>query len=108
MDIVTLLISLLSGVIGANAAGAAAPEKSLGALFNSIVGLLGGALGGYLAQVLGLLAPAGIAVNSTAQVFQSTSLDLGSILANIASSGIGGALLIVIVGNIKNFLTCRH
>ena len=40
MDIVNLLISLISGVVGGNIAGAAMKDKSLGGLGNSIAGLV--------------------------------------------------------------------
>ena len=38
MDIINLLISLVSGAIGGNVAGAAMKEKSLGVVGNSIGG----------------------------------------------------------------------
>lgn len=95
MDIINLLISLVSGAIGGNVAGAAMPDKSLGALGNSLSGILGGGIGGYILQVLGVLA-------STAQAGGNTGLDIGSILANVGSSGVGGAILMVIIGLIKN------
>lgn len=93
MDIVNLIISLISGIVGGNVAGAAAPDKSLGGLGNSVAGLFGGGIGGFILQALGVLgtaaAPAG-------------GLDIGSIIANIGSSGVGGAILMYVVGLIKN------
>lgn len=85
MNIVNLIISLVSGAIGGNAAGALMKEKSLGTLGNSIAGILGGGIGGAILQLIG--------------VFKQTggSLDLTAILANIASGGVGGGLLLALI-----------
>ena len=85
-----LLISLISGVVGGNVAGGLMKNLSLGTVWNSVVGILGGGLGG---QLLGML---GIAGGGDA-----SSLDIGSILANVAGSGVGGAVLLAIVGAVK-------
>ncbi|MDO6743239.1 hypothetical protein Q4553_01500 [Tenacibaculum soleae] len=77
-----LIISLLSGAIGGNVAGALLKKFSLGTLWNSVVGILGGGIG---AQLLGML-----------------GIDIGGILGNIAGSGVGGLVLLIIVGLIKN------
>lgn len=95
MDILSIIISLISGIVGGNIAGAAAPDKSLGALGNSVAGLFGGGIGGYILKALGILA----AAQATGGASQ---LDIGSILANVGSSGVGGALLMFIVSYIKN------
>lgn len=103
MDIVSLIISLLSGVAGGNVAGAAMKEKDLGGLGNTIAGLIGGGAGGYLLQALDILNKSGVtnAVgNAVGQA--STGMDIGSILANIGASGVGGALLTVVVALIKS------
>ncbi|WP_425656768.1 hypothetical protein [Tenacibaculum ascidiaceicola] len=76
------LISLLSGAVGGNLAGALLKKFSLGTIWNSIVGILGGGLG---AQLLGML-----------------NVDISGIIGNIAASGVGGAVLLVIVGVIKS------
>jgi len=88
MDVVNLLISLASGAIGGNAAGVAMPDKSQGTLWNSIIGLLGGTGGTMLLQALGFLAG-------------EQGVDVTSILANVGTSGVGGAILLVIVSLIK-------
>lgn len=85
-----LLIQLLGGAVGGNVAGAALKNYSLGTLWNSVVGILGGGLGGQLLSALGLLGGGG-----------ESAMDIGSIVANIASSGVGGGILMVIVGVIK-------
>lgn len=99
MDILNLIISLISGIAGGNVAGAAAPDKSLGALGNSLTGLLGGGVGGYLLQALTAL---GTAAPAAAAAAGGSGLDIASILANIGSSGVGGAVLMLIVGLLKN------
>ncbi|WP_428743386.1 hypothetical protein [Tenacibaculum sp.] len=76
-----LIISLLSGAVGGNIAGALLKKYSMGTLWNSIIGILGGGLG---AQLLGML-----------------NIDISGIVGNIASSGVGGAVLLAIVGLIK-------
>ena len=42
MDITSLIIQLIVGAIGGNAAGKAMPDKSLGTLGNTIAGVIGG------------------------------------------------------------------
>ncbi|KAB1160307.1 hypothetical protein [Tenacibaculum aiptasiae] len=76
-----LIISLLSGAVGGNIAGALLKKYSLGTLWNSVVGILGGGLG---AQLLGML-----------------NIDISGIIGNIIGSGVGGGVLMVIIGLIK-------
>jgi len=73
MDITSLIINLISGAAGGNAAGAAMPDKSLGTVGNSLAGLLGGGAGGAL----------------------------GSIIGNIAGGGVGGGLLMILASALK-------
>jgi uncharacterized membrane protein YeaQ/YmgE (transglycosylase-associated protein family) len=80
-----IIISLISGLAGGNAAGALLKKLSLGPIGNSIVGLLGGGLGGQLLKL--------IAGGNT---------DAGSIIGNIASSAAGGGILMAIVSFIKS------
>ena len=47
-----LIIQLVSGAVGGNLAGSLMKKFSLGTLGNSIVGILGGGLGG---QLLGMM-----------------------------------------------------
>lgn len=91
MNIINLIISLVSGIIGGNIAGAAMKEKSLGPIGNSITGILGGGLGGIILQLLGLFNQAG-----------GADINMESILSNIGSGGVGGALLMIIIAFIKN------
>ena len=89
MNLISLLISLISGAVGGNIAGAAMQDKSLGTVGNSIAGIVGGGLGSTILQLMGLWAQSG------------GSLDAGAIVGNIAGGGVGGAVLLVIVSLIK-------
>ncbi|WP_299156466.1 hypothetical protein [uncultured Tenacibaculum sp.] len=79
-----LIISLLSGAVGGNIAGALLKKYSMGTLWNSVVGILGGGLG---AQLLGML-----------------NIDISGIIGNIVGSGVGGGVLMVIIGLIKSVM----
>ena len=48
MDIVSLIISLISGVVGGNIAGPAMQDKNLGVLGNTIAGFIGGGAGTFI------------------------------------------------------------
>ncbi len=88
-----LLISLLGGALGGNAAGAVLKQFSLGTLWNSVVGILGGGLGAQLLAMLGVLGGGG-----------GSAMDIGNIIANVASSGVGGGVLLAIVGVVKGMM----
>ena len=94
MDFASLAIQLVSGAVGGNAAGAALKKLSLGTVGNSIVGILGGGLGG---QLLGMLGMGGTEA--------AGSMDMSSILSSVAGGGVGGAVLMAIVGVIKQMLS---
>ncbi len=94
MELVSLIISLISGAAGGNIAGGLMKDKGLGVLGNSIAGLVGGGLGGTALQYLGLVTTA-VAENK---------LDVGSIIANIGTSGVGGAVVLLIASFVKNAL----
>ena len=88
-SIVQLLIAVISGGIGSNIAGALMKTLSLGTLGNTVAGVLGGAAGQKMLVSTGLL-------------------DGRSILGDIAGSGIGGAILMVIVGLTRNAVVMSH
>jgi uncharacterized membrane protein YeaQ/YmgE (transglycosylase-associated protein family) len=88
-----ILINLVAGALGGNAAGKASPKFDLGTLGNTIAGLVGG---GVLGQIVVLLIPA---VTAAAQ---SGNLSIGGIVTQVISGGAGGALLTAIIGAIKN------
>jgi len=86
--IMELIISLLSGAAGGNIAGALMKNSSLGTLWNSVAGILGGGLGGSLLGMLGMSAGGG-------------GLDIASILGSVASGGVGGGVVMAVIGLIK-------
>jgi hypothetical protein len=90
-----LIIQLISGAAGGNIAGALLKELSLGPVGNSIVGILGGGLGG---QLLGILGAGGTAA-------AAGGLDIGAIASSVAGGGVGGAVLMVIVGLIRQLIS---
>jgi hypothetical protein len=92
--IVGLIIQLISGAVGGNIAGSAMKQYNLGTLGNSIAGVIGGGVG---AQIIGALLGAG----GTGAEAAAGSMDIGSIIGQIASGGVGGGILMVIVGLIK-------
>lgn len=100
------LIGLLLGAIGGGAAGAgtgkAVKSADLGNLGNIIAGVIGG-LGGTagLGPILGGML--GQATTGDA----AAGLDLGSALTNLVGGGVGGAVLQLIVGFIKNKMMAR-
>ena len=87
-NLLPLIIQLVSGAVGGNAAGSLMKNLSLGTVGNSLVGILGGGIGG---QVLGML---GIASGGG-------ELDIAGIVGSIASGGVGGGVLLAVIGMIK-------
>ena len=79
--ITALLINLLIGAVGGNLAGMALKAKSLGTLWNSVVGVLGGGLGFF---VLGVIGAGG-----------------GGLLWQVLAAFIGGAVLLFIVSLVR-------
>jgi len=93
MELVPLLIQLASGAVGGNLAGKLLPNQSLGTVGNSIAGILGGGLGG---QLLSMLSGSGVDA--------AAAMDMGGIVKNLASGGLGGGALMAIVGVIKGMI----
>lgn len=94
MEFLPIIIQLVSGAVGGNAAGALMKKSSLGTIGNSIAGILGGGLGG---QVLSML---GMASSSAA----GGGLDMTSIISSVASGGVGGGVLMAVIGIVKKML----
>ena len=82
MEWVNLIISLISGIIGGNLAGATLGHKSLGIIGNSSAGLFGGIVAGYILQALGIY---------------TTNGEIVAILANLSMGALSGAILTVII-----------
>ena len=97
MNIVALIVQLISGAAGGNIAGALLKQFNLGPVGNSLVGILGGGLGG---QILGMLGAGGAGVAAPA----ASGLDISSIVSSVASGGVGGGALMIIVGLIRQMM----
>lgn len=83
-----IIIQLIAGAVGGNAAGKTMPGLDLGTLGNSIAGIVGGGIGGQILQaVLGAAA--------------SGQLDTGSIIQSVLGGGVGGGVLMAILGLVK-------
>jgi len=91
--LINLIIQLISGAVGGNVAGAALKDYSLGTLGNSVAGIVGGGVGGW---VLSALVPA------LAQTASTT--DWSAVVGQVASGGVGGAILMIVVGVVKNMM----
>jgi len=89
--LVNLIIQLIAGAVGGNAAGAGLKDYSLGQIGNTIAGALGGVGGGQLLTAL-LPVLAGTAGN----------VDIGSVLGQAVGGGVAGAIVTIVVGLIKN------
>ena len=85
-----IIIQLIAGAVGGNAAGAAMKNLSLGTLGNSIAGIVGGGIGG---QLLGMLGVGGADA--------AAGMDIGSLVQSVAGGGVGGAVLLAVVGAVK-------
>jgi uncharacterized membrane protein YeaQ/YmgE (transglycosylase-associated protein family) len=96
VDLINLIITLASGAIGGNIAGAASKDNSLGTLGNSVAGAIGGGAGNWIAQAIGILGTVA-AASGNEQAINFTHL-----LGSIASSAVGGAILTLIAGYFKN------
>jgi uncharacterized membrane protein YeaQ/YmgE (transglycosylase-associated protein family) len=80
-----LIVALISGGVGGNIAGALLKNFSLGPVGNTIVGLIGGGVGQQIMSAMGFLPAGG-----------------GGMVGDIGGSAVGGAILMAIVGAIKN------
>ena len=94
MNLTILIIQLISGALGGNAAGSLMKKQSLGTVGNSIAGILGGGLGG---QILGMLTGGAAAAGG--------GLDVASIISSVLSGGVGGGLLMAIIGLIRSAMS---
>jgi len=82
-EMLSLIIELIAGALGGNAAGALLKKQSLGTLWNSVLGIIGGGLTG---QLLG----------------GASAVGAMGILESVLEGGIGGGVLMAIIGLVKN------
>lgn len=93
MDIISLVVQIISGMVGGNAAGLS--KEGMGPLLNSILGGFGGVVvGQVLAHLTG--------DQSLAQAGAQGSLDIPAIISSVIGGGAGGAVLTWVVGFIKS------
>lgn len=90
MDIVSLGIGLLSGAAGGNVAGSIM-KSNMGTMGRSLTGIVGGALLSFVGQYLGF---------GAADPTAGAGLNIGSIVSNVVSGGIGGGILTFILGKV--------
>jgi hypothetical protein len=91
-QLIPLIVQLIGGAAGGNAAGAGLKNVDLSTMLKTVLGAVGGVGGGQLATWLGILqAVMGDSANTTG----------GAIAGNVGASAIGGAILTVVVGLIK-------
>ena len=88
MDILTLITHLAGGVIGGNIAGGLLKKISLGKVGNSVIGIIGGLLGGHFLSNLNIDAENG-------------GTDFASILSMLGDGAIGGGVLMIVAGLVK-------
>ena len=93
--IVGLIIQLISGGAGGNVVGLAMKQYDLGIIGNSIAGVIGGGIG---AQIIGLLLDGGAEAGA---VVGPNGYDIETLIAQVASGGVGGGVLLVLVGLMK-------
>ena len=96
MTIINLIIQIIAGALGGNAAGATMKNLDLGTLGNTIAGALGGAGGGTLLTAL-------------LPLLQGTAgnVDIGALLGQAVGGGVAGAVVTAIAGLIKNAMTAQ-
>jgi hypothetical protein len=86
-SLIPVIIQLISGAVGGNIVGALLKKLSLGPVGNSLVGIIGGGIGGQI------LSAAGDSAGGAGGI--------GGILGDIGSGGVGGAVLLAVIGLLK-------
>ena len=89
--LINLIIQLVAGALGGNAAGATMKNLDLGTLGNTLAGAIGGAGGGTLLTTLFPLLQGA-----------AGDVDVGALVGQAVGGGVSGAILTAIIGLIKN------
>jgi hypothetical protein len=97
--IIGFIIEIIAGALGGNAAGAGAKKYSLGTAGNSIAGAVGGLILGQILSAIGIGEP-GMATAEGAPA--AGGLDVGALISQVVGGGVGGAVLTLIAGAVKN------
>lgn len=82
------IIGLVAGAVGGNVPGMANKNMDMGVLVNSLAGVAGGGIGSIATGAMGLGGDGGF--------------NIESIITEVAGGGVGGAVLIAVVGLVKN------
>jgi hypothetical protein len=98
--IIGIIIQLVAGALGGNAAGAGAQKYSLGAAGNSIAGAVGGLILTQVLAALGIGAPGMVTAEGAPPA--AGGMDVGALISQVVGGGAGGAILTLIVGAIKD------
>jgi len=93
----SLILTIVSGAVGGNMLGGGAKKLNLGTTLNSVVGAIGGGLGGI---ALAMFNPPGSAA-PLAGMDAASSFDLFGLLSGVAAGGGAGILLTAIVAKAK-------
>lgn len=97
-QLIPLIVQIIGGAAGGNGAGELLKKVDMSALLKTITGAVGGVGGGQLATMMGILQ---MVLGSSAETTG------GQIAGNAAASAIGGAVLTMIVGLIKQSMATK-
>ncbi len=97
--LIPLIIQIVSGAGGGNVVGTILKNIPLSRILQTVLGGVGGGLGGLLLSVLGGDAGAVADVAGAAG-----GIDLGNIFGDVAAGGGGGGILVAIIGMIKKMM----
>jgi uncharacterized membrane protein YeaQ/YmgE (transglycosylase-associated protein family) len=85
--IIDLIVLMLAGIIGGNAAGTSLPKYDLGRIWNTIIGAAGGAVGGEVLQ--------------TVMQFVGGRSEMASVITPLVAGGASGAVLTMLIATLK-------
>ena len=100
--IIGIIIQIIAGAIGGNAAGAAAKKYSLGTAGNSVAGAVGRLILAQVLAAMGIGEPGMATAEGAAPA--AGGLDVGALVAQLVGGGAGGAVLTLIAGVVKNMM----
>jgi len=92
MNLTALIIQLIAGALGGNAAGRVSKDMTLGPLGNTIAGALGGGVGGQILNAI-------LGLGGTAA---ASGLDIGSVVSAFVTGGVSGGVTALAVAFIKS------
>ena len=97
MEPMSLLASLLPGIIGGNIGGLLVGRRGFGVIGNTIAGIIGGLGGGQGLEAMGGLDIAAI-TQTIVDLGSKVGIDLSGKATEIAGGGIGGLVLGLLTG----------